>query len=163
MIQISVSEKHSKNAEKCSADEQPCVVCGKPMKDAKHYIHLHCGGSHAVTAREAEDLPDNEDLGSYPIGACCLRKHPELKPYALDCAQPNRPDANNSGLKSTRWDKDAKSWVSIYAAKEQGIDANWMVVCEKHGSILTIESLRLAKRHAAGNPCEFCEECRGEA
>lgn len=83
MIQIPVSEHHSKNAAKCKGDEQPCIVCGKPVKAAKWYVHLHCGGSHAVTEEEAATLPDNEDLGLYPIGTCCLRKHPELKPYAF--------------------------------------------------------------------------------
>ena len=168
MIEIQISNRYEFNRAHFHGDGLPCVVCGKGvnMKTVR-YLHLHLGGSHAVTVREADDLSeegrDNEDMGAYPIGACCLRKHPELKPYVEDAERPGKPDSNNAGLKSTRWNKTDHTWVSVYNAEEAQMDGKWMVVCEKHSAILSVDSLRLAKRHAAGDPYEFCEECREEA
>jgi hypothetical protein len=165
MIEISVHPDHSKNSSHSVTNTtMPCVVCGKATKtDKARHIHLHLGGSHAVTEREADDLNesgrDNEDMGAYPIGNCCLRKHPELKPYVLDTERPYKPNPCNAGLKSTRWSDMCKTWVSVYNAKEAQMEGKWMVVCEKHRIILTTDSLRLANRHANGVPAEFCEEC----
>lgn len=81
MIEIPDHPNYHDNAEKCEGDEQPCVVCGKPVTgDNVAYVHVVGGGGYLA-------LPDDEfdeagDCGAYPIGAGCLKKHPELKPYA---------------------------------------------------------------------------------
>ena len=61
----------------------PCVVCGKPIKmaTARYTVHLHDGGVVLVTEAEAVTMDPGADLGCYPIGADCLRSHPELRPY----------------------------------------------------------------------------------
>lgn len=81
MIKIPTSASYSKNYAGHSGEHEPCCVCGKAVKAPRHYLHMHCGGSHAVTEAEAATLPDNADLGMQPVGADCLRKHPELRPY----------------------------------------------------------------------------------
>lgn len=63
-------------------DALPCVVCGKGVSKPRWWVRLHLGGSHLVTEAEAETLPENEDMGAYPLGADCLRQHPELRLYA---------------------------------------------------------------------------------
>ena len=67
-------------------DYQPCIICGKPVNIDTNpktvpWIHDHNGGGCAVTETEARALDPGADLGWWPIGSDCLRKHPELKPY----------------------------------------------------------------------------------
>ena len=65
--------------------EMPCAVCGKAVRNPKHWLRLVNGGSDVGTAAEGDANP-SADLGYYPVGANCLRQHPELKPYATDAA-----------------------------------------------------------------------------
>jgi hypothetical protein len=69
-------------------NECACVVCDRPVKmDAPVWVlWIHGGGAEAVTAAEGERRNaaggEASDLGTQPIGPDCLRRHPELKPYA---------------------------------------------------------------------------------
>jgi hypothetical protein len=85
MIKIPRSPTAERN--NATDDAAPCVICGKLVKAPKFMLHVHQGGSHAVTAEEAADLNANggepSDCGGHPIGADCLRRHPELKPYVI--------------------------------------------------------------------------------
>ncbi len=68
----------------------PCLICGRPIRSENpKMVRLWSGGGTIVTTEEAEKLlaEDNEkwapgDMYYYPVGPECLRKHPELKPYA---------------------------------------------------------------------------------
>ena len=78
--------EYEKHEQRCKDDETPCCVCGRGIKNAKAagMIHMHNGGWYAVTETEAAKLKvtmPGGDLGFWPIGADCLRRHPELKPY----------------------------------------------------------------------------------
>jgi hypothetical protein len=77
----------------------PCLVCGAPVKKGSGVmVHLHMGGGTIVTQEEAaawearcaadpEWTSDSGDLGGYPIGPACYRKHKKvLKPYVDDFA-----------------------------------------------------------------------------
>lgn len=68
----------------------PCVVCGRAVNNPKHFVRLFWGYT-AVTRAEAAEIIAKEghgsDLGGYPVGANCLKKHPELLPYVKDAAQ----------------------------------------------------------------------------
>jgi hypothetical protein len=66
-----------------SGDESPCFICGRGIATPKHWIHVHEGGSHAVTEDEAGKLDPGADLGCHPIGADCLARRPELRAYVL--------------------------------------------------------------------------------
>ena len=82
MIEVPYHPKHTENAERCGA-AYPCVICGKAVTTPNPWmVHLHGGGGYIVTEEEAGTMPEAEDLGLYPIGAECLRQHPEVKPYA---------------------------------------------------------------------------------
>lgn len=92
MIKVQRSTHYERNTERypCRAGEDPCLVCGKPIKQANqhHMVHLHNGGWTAVTEAEAAELDARDhakgvtaDLGGWPIGPDCLRQHPELLPY----------------------------------------------------------------------------------
>ena len=83
MLEIVQTDDYDKNFSKGWRDGgTPCVVCGRGVKPPHRYVvHVHCGGSHVVTEAEAATLPENEDLGGYPIGADCLRRNPEDRPY----------------------------------------------------------------------------------
>jgi hypothetical protein len=83
MIDIPMNKDFCEQAEKCKDAVQPCIVCGKPAPTTPFSIHVHCGGGTAVTEEEAAKLDEGADLGMYPIGRNCLKKHPELKEYAV--------------------------------------------------------------------------------
>jgi len=83
MITVPKHPDYSKNSAKPS-EHYPCVVCGKPASNPRYMVHLHNGGSTIVTEDEAEQLDPAGDMSLYPLGSDCLKKHPELKPYAQD-------------------------------------------------------------------------------
>ncbi len=82
MIAIPMHADFSENRERIKGDTLPCVVCGRACKNPVWMLHLW-GGNDAVTEDEASTLNPNADMGMYPVGSDCLRKHPELKPYAI--------------------------------------------------------------------------------
>jgi hypothetical protein len=90
MIEIPQHPDFSKNVGKGFGEHLYCIVCGKSVSNPKHHIRLFWG-STGVTQTEANDIIANEgeggDLGCYPVGSDCLRKHPELKPYTDDAAK----------------------------------------------------------------------------
>ena len=66
----------------------PCLVCGKPCTDDGKavWVWLHEGGSVLVDREEGERLNREgrgaADLGGYPIGPDCFRKHrAKLAPF----------------------------------------------------------------------------------
>lgn len=75
----------------------PCLLCGAPVRDGSGVmVHLHMGGGTIVTESEAREWEaqcaadpdrgcDSGNLGGYPIGPECYRKHKAvIKPYADD-------------------------------------------------------------------------------
>lgn len=62
-------------------DNYPCIVCGKTVKKPIFFLRVVEGGSHALFPGE-EYIDTAADLGMYPVGTHCLKKFPELKPYA---------------------------------------------------------------------------------
>ena len=77
------SDLRERNETKLGIDDYPCVICGKPIKNWKYSIMTY-EGAYAVTEDELKTLDNSGDSGAYPIGSHCLKKHPELKPYAFD-------------------------------------------------------------------------------
>ena len=62
-------------------NEMPCLICGRAIKmtDDTKMVHLVNGGGEALaTVDEASYHDDGGDLGFYPIGSDCLKRHPEL-------------------------------------------------------------------------------------
>lgn len=64
----------------------PCIVCRRPIviTSETRYLHVCLGGGHALAGPPGGDpyCERRACLAYYPIGAECLRKHPELRPYA---------------------------------------------------------------------------------
>lgn len=92
-IIVPKSPSYYRNIEK--HDRQPCLICGKPVRATMYargtrWVHVHEGGSRIVTDRLAETLDPSADLGMYPIGADCWRKHPELHRFQ-DGGQADNP------------------------------------------------------------------------
>lgn len=82
MIQIPDNPRYTANSERCTGDQMPCVVCGKPITVWRWAVRLVDGGTMIGTDEDAVADPEG-DLGYYPIGSDCLKKHPEIKPYAV--------------------------------------------------------------------------------
>jgi hypothetical protein len=60
-----------------------CIVCGLPAPAPKFYCHVIEGGGVALHPDdEALYVPDGGDMCNLPVGADCLRRNPQLKPYA---------------------------------------------------------------------------------
>jgi hypothetical protein len=92
MIEYVQNADHRQNEQRCKSGETPCAICGKGIKQGAKvkWIHIHDGGQYVVTEAEAavfdaEDKVQNvsSELGWWPVGNECMRKHPELKPYVV--------------------------------------------------------------------------------
>lgn len=82
MFEIPRHPNYHKNQCKAPENTSPCICCGKPVKNAKYWVATW-DGYYAVTQDEVGELDPAGDSGGFPIGADCLRKHPELKPYVV--------------------------------------------------------------------------------
>src|SRR5579859_1464924 len=86
MIDIPFDPKFSDNMDRThSHGNYPCAVCGCNAPRAKAWVHVHGGGDVIVTEEESEQLNNSEevraDMGMWPIGEDCRKKHPELESY----------------------------------------------------------------------------------
>jgi hypothetical protein len=60
----------------------PCIVCGRNIKNKRaKRVYVNSGFSHILTAEEFQQ--DEGEMGSWPVGADCLSKHPEIRPYII--------------------------------------------------------------------------------
>lgn len=69
-------------------DGAPCIICGLGVKDPNApHLWAHYGALEwVVTAERGEQLNETQpgaDLGCWPIGPCCLKKNPQLKPFLI--------------------------------------------------------------------------------
>lgn len=73
--------------------------------------------------------------------------------------------SDEAGLVQRRKVRGSGVTVAIYNAAEQGIDcdvdAKYAIVCETHGGVVCVPTLRAAKLFAPV-PDEWCPYCRGE-
>jgi len=69
--------------------------------------------------------------------------------------------AGFAGWKDARRNKLTGDWTSVYLTEAQGIDGEekYMVVCEEHGTNISVATLRDAL-FIAGDATEFCDDCR---
>jgi hypothetical protein len=65
--------------EKCHG-YSPCAICGKPIKNLDKAAWIRMDSAGYVIPHDAEIDP-SEDMYGFPIGAACLRNHPELKEF----------------------------------------------------------------------------------
>lgn len=88
MIAIPYNQKLIDKNEKRygSNDGSACIICSAKIKNLdnhKLWVRIVNGGGYIGTVNDAEQRP-SADLGYYPIGADCLKNHPELKQYVND-------------------------------------------------------------------------------
>lgn len=63
-------------------DDQPCYICGRPVKPGKGYeIHVIDGGFRACHPDDNDPYDGAGELGWQPVDTGCVKKHPELKGY----------------------------------------------------------------------------------
>ena len=68
--------RYADNEEHCTVDETPCVVCGKPIKNEEKAKWIRVVDGGARFAGPDETIEDEAaDMGCFPIGPGCLRKH----------------------------------------------------------------------------------------
>ncbi len=81
-VKVPSSAHYSENRAKypCRGESYPCAVCGKPVNNPKHYLHIE--GCWALEPGEAVK-DESADLGLQPVGTDCLRRHPELRPCTI--------------------------------------------------------------------------------
>lgn len=84
------TSKHSVDPEYIGED-YPCIVCGRVVRAANPWmIRVVEGGGMALSPeyhQEYDKLGDPGDLNFYPIGPDCLRRHPQLRAYAVKCKE----------------------------------------------------------------------------
>lgn len=54
-----------------TGNENPCICCGKQVKNERYYVHLLTDGNLVST-----DQPITESQGFFSIGAACRKKLP---------------------------------------------------------------------------------------
>lgn len=77
---------------RAKSDCQPCIICGRQVRDPRYMVHVHDGGDSIVTEVEASMLSESADMGLFPIGPDCLKAHPEIKPYVQEQNKKSRLD-----------------------------------------------------------------------
>jgi hypothetical protein len=91
-IAVPYNDDHHEQCERTGAMRdgyEPCIVCGRAVNVGKNHwrVRVHDGGSRIMHDTEADKLNElgfaASELGSHPIGPDCLKKHPEVKPYAV--------------------------------------------------------------------------------
>ena len=95
-----------------------------------------------------------EDPDAFEEVARLISKRRHDRACALELAQ-------LAGCRQLRFNLQTGTRVAIYNAAEAQLDTTagaWAVVCETHGSILSVGTLGMARRHAAG-PVDWCPEC----
>lgn len=74
---------------------------------------------------------------------------------------PGHSTGEIAGLVQLRTARSTGKQVGVYDGEAAGMDTaagRWQTVCEEHGWIISHQSKRLAKYHAAA-PEEWCEKC----
>lgn len=137
MITIHRHPDYSKNFDRPSKDPDVyrCVICGRPCPEPKYMLHEHNGGGDAVTEQEAAILDEAGDMGMQPIGADCLNKHPELKPYV----QEQKPITTKKTIKTNDW---KKLYFDLYRAAhgEGASDQEVMIDAYRRFDLLKLSS-----------------------
>lgn len=84
---VEVPEGLRRGSKKTGGDAYPCVVCQVPCNKPKYMVHLVAGGG-MLCHPDDEYADEKSDLYWYPVGACCLKKFPHLKEYAVKQESP---------------------------------------------------------------------------
>lgn len=74
----------------------------------------------------------------------------------------NRKRPNYLGLRAWVWNKTAKTFVGVYDGRLAQMDTDagrWSTVCEKHGNIISHDTLKLALGHSH-DVLGWCDDCR---
>jgi hypothetical protein len=64
----------------------PCIICNTfTGPNPTGYLHICDGGGMVADPNSMNDTDHDESgcLASYPIGASCLKRYPELRPYVF--------------------------------------------------------------------------------
>jgi len=87
-IEIPFNDDFSEQMDRTgSHGRSPCIVCGRQCPNPRYMVHVHEGLLTIVTEEEATRLNEDDpsgDMGMWPIGTDCLKKHPELRPYVQE-------------------------------------------------------------------------------
>ena len=55
---------------------EPCVVCGRRVKEPRYFLHVVNGGTHALHPEDEDKYEaDGGEMGMQIIGPNCRRKH----------------------------------------------------------------------------------------
>jgi hypothetical protein len=80
MIEIPFNDDFTDQMERTqSHGSNPCIICGRKCHNLRYRVYVNDGFSHILTADEFRQ--EAGEMGLFPIGANCLQKHPEIRPY----------------------------------------------------------------------------------
>ena len=78
-IHVPQNADYMVQSERARGNAQHCVICGRGCPKPKAMIL--CIDCDISTAIMPEDQPSGSDCGYFPIGADCLKRHPDLIPF----------------------------------------------------------------------------------
>lgn len=119
MINIPFDEKFSENMDRTNSHgDNPCIICGRKCRTLDNLVHVHGGFSTIVTEEEAKKLNVTDggaDMGMFPIGPDCLKKHPELRTYVQVQGVTSKPrKAAKQTARKVDWDIYADLYRQVF-------------------------------------------------
>jgi len=73
-------EKKYENEKRCGYDEEPCAICGRPIKEGSKCENIRMfGGGEYFTTSNVEDYKLPDDMGWYSVGLTCFKKYKKLE------------------------------------------------------------------------------------
>jgi len=75
-VQPFIHPDYHNNKERCGIDEDPCVICGKPVKrtgKVRRWLRVVDGGKRF--ASPDEEVEERGDMGCFLVGPGCWRRY----------------------------------------------------------------------------------------
>ena len=92
--------RYHENEDKCTEDQEPCVICGKGLDKHKVRGWLRVVDGGLRFAARDEEVESDGAMGWFPIGSGCLRKH---KKDLADLVEYYRPNPLHDEMERLGW------------------------------------------------------------
>jgi len=60
-----------------------CAICGKGVRNVRWMVHIINGGLDIKTDEKPREIDEAGNLYHFPIGSDCLKRHPQIRPWAI--------------------------------------------------------------------------------
>jgi len=108
MIEIPFNPDFSEQMDRTNSHgDHPCIVCGRKCRNPRYQVYVNSGFSHILNTEEIAQ--DEGEMGWFPVGPDCLKKHPELRSY-VRASEKDKAKATETLLQQYRAGKLSTLW-----------------------------------------------------